>query len=467
MFLNHAESFRCAYNAKHSTLQTTRLFGFNLVRSTRPEIADLLVQAAVMRHRLQVNFLNAHCVNVAAQDDAYRTILKDSDLLLPDGSGISLAARIAREPVGENLNGTDLFPDLCERAAQQGVSIFLLGGMPGIAAAAGEAMQKRFPRLRIAGTRDGFFTAEQTDEVLAQINASGAGMVFVGMGVPIQEKWIARHSARMAPPVILGVGGLFDYYSGRIARAPLVFRKVGCEWVWRLMMEPRRLAKRYILGNVTFMARAWFYAASAHAGGWTTSSRKRMLDICLGLAALIFFLPLMLFVALAIAVESRGPVLFRQTRIGENGRPFTMWKFRSMVPNAHERRHEIAELNERDSICFKIRRDPRVTRVGAFIRRTSIDELPQIINVLRGEMSIVGPRPALPEEVRQYEGKAWKRLFGKPGLTCIWQTSGRAEIPFEEQVDMDVTYLEESSAIQDIRLIGKTIPAILMSKGAY
>jgi lipopolysaccharide/colanic/teichoic acid biosynthesis glycosyltransferase len=323
------------------------------------------------------------------------------------------------------------------------------------------------PGLKIAGCRDGFFTAQDTDAVLAAINASGAGMVFVGMGVPLQEKWIAQHGPQLAAPVILGVGGLFDYYSGRIPRAPLPLRKIGCEWLWRLMMEPRRLARRYVLGNGLFMVRAWLHAASSHGGGWATGRRKRMVDLCLGTVALLFFLPLMLLVALAIALETRGPVLFRQTRIGENGRPFTMWKFRSMVVDAHERRHEIAQLNERDSICFKLRKDPRVTRVGAFIRRNSIDELPQIINVLRGDMSIVGPRPALPEEVRHYEGKVWKRLHGKPGLTCIWQVSGRARISFSEQVDMDIDYLGTSSMINDVLLMARTIPAIIHCDGAY
>jgi exopolysaccharide biosynthesis WecB/TagA/CpsF family protein len=467
MYLNHAESFQRAYNARHAALQTTRLFGFNLVRSTRAEVADLLVQAAHVGRRLRVNFLNAHCVNLAAQDDAYRAILRDSDLLLPDGSGMALAARLAREPIGENLNGTDLFPELCERAARRGVSIYLLGGLPGVAQGAAQAMQRKYPQLRIAGHRDGFFAAQDIDTVLAQINASGAGMVFVGMGVPLQEKWIAQHGARLSAPVILGVGGLFDYYSGRIARAPLPLRKVGCEWMWRLMMEPRRLARRYVLGNGLFMLRAWLHAASSHGGGWATGSRKRMLDMGIGVLALLFFLPLMLFVAMAIAVETRGPILFRQTRIGENGRPFTMWKFRSMVVDAHSRRQELAELNERDDVCFKVRRDPRITRVGSFIRRNSIDELPQIINVLRGEMSIVGPRPALPEEVRRYEGRAWGRLHGKPGLTCIWQTSGRADIPFDEQVDMDLAYLASSSAMRDLSLMVRTVPAVVMGRGAY
>lgn len=467
MYFNHTESFSGARTERYADLPTTRLFGLNLVRSTRPEMAELLTDTALMGRRLQVNFLNAHCVNLAATDEAYRTILKDCDMLLPDGSGISLAAKIARQPMGDNLNGTDLFPELCERAARKGVAIYLLGGQPGIAAAAAATMQATYPGLRVAGTRDGFFSPDQVDAVIADINRSGAGMVFVGMGVPLQEKWIARHAAQLEAPVLLGVGGLFDYYSGRIARAPLPVRKIGCEWAWRLMMEPRRLAKRYLLGNGLFMARAWLHAASGHSGGWTTGSRKRLLDVAGGIAALCLCLPIMMIVALAIILDSRGPVFFRQVRIGENGRPFVMWKFRSMEPNADRRRAEVAGLNERDSICFKSRRDPRITRVGAFIRRTSIDELPQLFNVLRGDMSIVGPRPALPEEVSRYTGPAWQRLRAKPGITCIWQTSGRAEIPFHEQVQMDIRYLSSGSMGLDLALIGRTIPAVIRARGAY
>jgi exopolysaccharide biosynthesis WecB/TagA/CpsF family protein len=467
MYIDTAHSFANGSDFSFSDPATTRLFGFDLTRSTRGAIADLLIDAVRFGRRMQVNFLNAHCVNLAAQDHAYRAILHASDLLLPDGSGIGLAARIARQPLGENLNGTDLFPELCERAARSGIAIYLLGGQPGVAAAAAEAMQARYPMLRIAGTRDGFFAAEQVDAVIAEINRSGAGMVFVGMGVPLQEKWIAHHRVRFAAPVLLGVGGLFDYYSGRIARAPLALRKLGCEWAWRLMMEPRRLARRYLLGNALFMVRAWLHAASAHAGGWTGGARKRLLDLVGSLILLTVFLPLMMLVALAILIDSRGPVFFRQLRIGDNGRPFVLWKFRSMAPDAHARRDEVAALNDRDSVCFKARRDPRITRIGALLRRTSIDELPQLFNVLRGEMSIVGPRPALPEEVSQYQGAAWRRLRGKPGLTCIWQTSGRAEVPFEKQVEMDIRYLDSGSIGLDLALIGRTIPAVIRARGAY
>jgi lipopolysaccharide/colanic/teichoic acid biosynthesis glycosyltransferase len=174
-----------------------------------------------------------------------------------------------------------------------------------------------------------------------------------------------------------------------------------------------------------------------------------------------------LFVALAIKLEDRGPVFFKQRRIGRNGRPFNMYKFRSMVVNAEALRAALLDQSERDSVCFKMKRDPRVTRVGSFLRRWSLDELPQLINVVRGEMSLVGPRPALPVEVAQYDDRSFMRLGGAPGLTCTWQVSGRAEIPFEQQVEMDIAYLEKRGLMADLSLLLRTIPAVVTARGAY
>ena len=177
--------------------------------------------------------------------------------------------------------------------------------------------------------------------------------------------------------------------------------------------------------------------------------------------------PLFAALCLLITLDDRGPVFFRQTRIGAGGKPFRMWKFRSMAVDAEKRRAELLAQSERDSTCFKMKRDPRITRVGVWLRRLSLDELPQLFNVLRGEMSIVGPRPALPQEVLTYDGRALQRLHGAPGLTCSWQVSGRAEIPFAQQVEMDIAYLEQRSLTRDIALIAKTVPAVVSGRGAY
>ncbi len=177
--------------------------------------------------------------------------------------------------------------------------------------------------------------------------------------------------------------------------------------------------------------------------------------------------PLLILTALIIKMEDRGPVIFCQTRVGLRGRRFVMYKFRSMVVNAEQIIDDLVDLNETQSIIFKIKKDPRLTRTGIIIRKLSIDELPQLFNILKGDMSLVGPRPPIPSEVSKYKLRDLGRLDVLPGLTCIWQVSGRSKINFEGQVDLDLQYIESQSIWNDIRLLFKTIPAVLLGKGAY
>jgi lipopolysaccharide/colanic/teichoic acid biosynthesis glycosyltransferase len=216
----------------------------------------------------------------------------------------------------------------------------------------------------------------------------------------------------------------------------------------------------------------WCAARSTNRAAPDSSRRlslavKQVLDHALAAVALLIAAPLFLLVMLAIKLEDAGPVFFRQTRIGLGGKPFRMWKFRSMVVDAEARLAAIRAQSERDGPCFKMKQDPRVTRVGAVLRRLSLDELPQLLNILSGDMSLVGPRPALPSEVLSYSPAARERLAGKPGLTCTWQVSGRANIPFEEQVELDVAYLRTRSLMTDLVLMLRTIPAVLTARGAY
>lgn len=193
---------------------------------------------------------------------------------------------------------------------------------------------------------------------------------------------------------------------------------------------------------------------------------KRMIDSFVALAVLILLLPLMLIVAILIKVTSPGPVFFSQYRVGMNQRQFRLYKFRSMVVDAEARKQELQHLNQRDGPAFKMDNDPRMTKIGRFIRRLSIDELPQLFNVLNGEMSLVGPRPPLPEEVKRYEWLFRKRLSVKPGITCIWQISGRNSVSFEDWMEMDHQYIENWSLILDLKILIKTIPAVLFGSGA-
>lgn len=194
---------------------------------------------------------------------------------------------------------------------------------------------------------------------------------------------------------------------------------------------------------------------------------KRTLDVLGSLIGLVALSPVLVIIVILIRVESKGPVMFSQKRVGLNGGEFDMYKFRSMVPNAEELKKKLLEQNEMSGPMFKMKDDPRITKVGKFIRKTSIDEIPQLINILKGEMSLVGPRPSLPREVEAFEPWMLKRLEVKPGLTCYWQVSGRNNIDFEEWMQLDIDYVNDRNLMLDIKLIFKTFFVLFGDGNAY
>lgn len=475
------------------------ILGVSLANTTMARAVDWIATRAATGERTLVAFANPHCLNIAQGYEPYRRVLRRADRVFADGIGVRIGARILGQRMADNVNGTDLFPLLCAAAAERGLKLYLLGARAGLAAKTADAMIARFPALQVVGTRDGYFPAAATGAVIREINHSGADILLVAMGAPQQEMWLSRHGAELTPAVRLAVGGLFDYYSGRIARAPMWMRDAGLEWVWRLIQEPRRLAYRYLVGNGAFVLRVLRErlvgtpAPTAHAlhadGRWSqlrarirTSLRrhrpelsertlnfaKRTLDVTASGLGILALAPVFAIVAAWIRLESPGGVIFRQRRVGRDGQPFHMLKFRSMYVDAEARKAALMAQNEMaGGVIFKMKNDPRVTRIGRFIRRTSIDELPQLFNVLRGDMSLVGPRPPLPSEVAEYSLKDRGRLGAVPGITCIWQVSGRSEIPFPQQVEMDLDYIQHQSFTKDVRLLLKTVPALLRGRGAY
>lgn len=492
MMPNQATPEAAATAQPVADLPQVQLFGLSISNTHMPVAIDWLMQHARRRQKTVLNFVNAHCLNIAHANPAYRQALGQSHAIFPDGSGVSLAMRLQGMRLRDNLNGTDVFPHLCEQAREQQLSLFLLGGREGVAAQVAENMSQRFPGLRIAGTRHGYFAELETDEVIAEINRSGADILLVAMGVPQQELWLQQHTRQLNATIQAGVGGLFDFYSERISRAPKWLRRIGQEWTWRLLQEPGRMWRRYLLGNPLFVLRAIREAlrtrtrdaVSANpvgrrakallsrlrwrAGNTGTRLGRRTLDILVAGSALLLLSPLLLLTILAIRLESPGSVFFAQQRIGLRGTPFKLWKFRSMYADAEARKAELITQNEmQGGVLFKMQDDPRITRVGRFIRRFSIDELPQLWNVLRGDMAVVGPRPALPDEVAQYDLQQRHRLLARPGITCTWQVSGRSRIPFEQQVEMDVEYIHRGSLGTDVQLLIKTVPAVINGDGAY
>jgi len=207
----------------------------------------------------------------------------------------------------------------------------------------------------------------------------------------------------------------------------------------------------------------WLWRVAVHSA----ETAKRAFDIAGSLAALILLGPLFLLIGWLIQIEDGEPVIFSQTRVGKFGREFKMYKFRSMRPNAEACLEEVLAGNRhKEGVTFKIKDDPRLTRVGKWIRKWSADELPQLFNVLKGDMSLVGPRPPLPREVALYSLADRRRLAVKPGITCLWQISGRSEIDFSGQVKLDVKYIESWSFMTDLKILAMTVPAVLSGKGA-
>jgi exopolysaccharide biosynthesis polyprenyl glycosylphosphotransferase len=194
---------------------------------------------------------------------------------------------------------------------------------------------------------------------------------------------------------------------------------------------------------------------------------KRLIDIVGSMICMIVISPILAAISVAIKLDSRGPIVFKQTRVGMDGRHFQFYKFRTMVLDAEQQKEGLLGLNEAFGPIFKIRQDPRTTRIGGFLRKYSLDELPQFFNVLKGDMSLVGPRPPLPTEVAAYSHSDMKRLLVTPGITGLWQVNGRSDVPFENMVRMDLEYMQNWSLWLDVKILLQTIPAVLSGRGAY
>jgi N-acetylglucosaminyldiphosphoundecaprenol N-acetyl-beta-D-mannosaminyltransferase len=222
---------------------------------TMAEAAAKITELARSSTASQICFVNADCVNIAFSDPHYRAALSSSQMVLADGIGVRIAGAILNQNVRENVNGTDMLPYLCAAAEEAGESLYLLGGRTGVPESASEWIAQRYPKLKVAGCHHGYFTEQDEPGVLAAIRASGADILLVALGAPRQEKWIAAHKDEVGARISIGVGGLLDFYSGRIPRAPIWMREIGMEWFYRFWQEPRRMWRRYFVGNAMFLYR--------------------------------------------------------------------------------------------------------------------------------------------------------------------------------------------------------------------
>ena len=231
------------------------VLGIEIDNLTMNEALTAILAAMQRPEPSQVCFVNADCANIACRDAAYRQVLEGAALTLADGIGMRLAGKILSRPIRENVNGTDLFPRLSSSLSQSGQGLYLLGGRPGIAERVAEWLQEHYPQLVVSGVHHGYFSAAEEPEVIAEIARSGAAVLLVAFGAPRQDQWLARNLSATGVRVAMGVGGLFDFYSGNVPRAPLWMREVNAEWLYRFWQEPRRMWKRYFLGNGVFITR--------------------------------------------------------------------------------------------------------------------------------------------------------------------------------------------------------------------
>ncbi len=245
----------CLFRSKSDSRDTgprLELFGLRLRNLSMDEAVNEILDAAESGPRSRIAFVNPACVNIAMKDDRYREALQKSDAAYPDGIGLQIACKMLGMKMKDNLNGTDLFPVLWDRMRERDLGVYLLGAKPGVVEKMAENLSRDYPGLRISGLGHGYFSEPETERVVADINDSGAQLLLVAMGVPRQELWIERVWPRLNVRVAAGVGGLFDFVSGRIPRAPVWMREMGLEWCYRLLREPRRLWRRYIIGNMVF-----------------------------------------------------------------------------------------------------------------------------------------------------------------------------------------------------------------------
>ena len=443
-----------------------------------------------------LSFVDATILNQCRDDKQAYEMLKRAELLVPRGQALQLQLSTYNVDPQPSAPTQRLYDELLlELESRQLKTVFLISDKRLVASLVPLLLQ-RYPSLRysIETLNDQYHFS--TSELAGRLQQSESRVVISLLQSPQQERMLSRLNRLMKDQLFIGIGtGLPE---------SIMKLKANESTLGRRMALALRNKRHSILLNPTqwigYAAR-WF-EAKLHPQGDTaklnlailgSSWRSRLLRALIALKAssfrmrralsalvkrtldligvgtgLLLLSPMLIIVALLIKISSPGPIFYSQTRVGLRGKLFRMWKFRSMYTDADKRKAELEAQNEMaGGVLFKMKRDPRITPIGRVIRRLSIDELPQLLNVLTGEMSLVGPRPALPQEVKAYPVLARARLEVKPGLTGLWQISGRSDLPFDKQVLLDTAYVHTQSTTNDIKLIAKTIPAVVSGKGAY
>lgn len=436
-------------------------FGLELYNSDK----DLTFVAKELTHESgNYTFVSANTWIAAHKDERIRMLFEKSKRIFADGVGTVIASKLHSGVGPTRIPG----PDFAHAALKEwkDIPMVFIGGSP----ATIKKIIKRFGLSRATHIEYGFCdpTPEYVESILLQVKRGPLGpkIVWLGFGCPRQELFAYYAMGKLKGKKVLTVGAAFDFLSEEKKRAPQLFRKFGMEWSYRLCQEPKRLFKRYVWGNAYLLYITMVYMMK-HQNRYYEPF-KRFLDAIASSFLLVLTSPLLFLAGLGILLIDGRPIIYTQLRMGKNKIPFNFYKFRTMHNGSENLQNALEEQNEMEGgIIFKIEKDPRITKFGRLLRRWSIDELPQLVNVLQGKMSLVGPRPPIVRETKKYSKEQMEKFVVTPGITGIWQVSGRSLLPFKEQVNLDLKYIKERSLLLDLKILLKTIPTIISGKGAY
>ena len=435
-----------------------------------------------------VSFIDAAGLSMANEQADLKQAFSSVDLLIPRGRGINVSMNLINRGQMPSANSSSLYRELLLSLEAFEKPVILFTDNKKAAHKTELEITKLYPNLNLQITICDTQYDKSTQWFLDKIKEKNPSSVLFALETPLQERLMSRVKSKCEVPLLVTLGhplfdAIFEVSEGfnlsrlrhSVLFSPMRFFKT---FVGTLYKIPNSDEKRN--SRINTILRQWGWSTRIKRLSIRTKSSlwllrckmqsilKRSIDLLGAGLGLLLLLPLLIPVAVGIKVTSPGPLFYSQVRVGHRGKLFRMWKFRSMYIDADARKAALMEQNESsDGVIFKMKKDPRITPIGRIIRRLSIDELPQLYNVLIGDMSLVGPRPALEAEVAQYPVLARARLEAMPGLTGLWQISGRSDLPFDKQVLLDTAYVNQQSAMNDVKLIAKTIPAVVSGKGAY
>ena len=435
-----------------------------------------------------VSFIDAAGLSLANKHTDLKLAFSSNDLLIPRGRGINVSIKLIDRGQATSTNSASLYRELLLTLESSEEPVLLFTDNKKIARKAEHEIEKLYPNLNLKMVICDTQHEESYRWYIDKIEALKPIAVLFALDTQRQQSVLNKIKSKTNTPLLVGLGypffdAVFEISEGfnfsrlrhSILLSPIRFLKTLPGVLNQIIRTKDKESSRIntILTEWGWSTRLKRITIRTKSSTWVLRCKmqsvlKRVIDLMGAGIGLLFLLPLLIPVAIGIKLTSPGPLFYSQTRVGLLGKTFRMWKFRSMYIDADARKAALMAQNESsDGVIFKMKKDPRITPIGRVIRRLSIDELPQLYNVLIGEMSLVGPRPALESEVAEYPVLARARLEVLPGLTGLWQISGRSDLPFDKQVLLDTTYVNQQSITNDIKLIAKTVPAVVSGKGAY